>query len=171
MSGYTVRTRPCYKWCSVAARRYNSVVSTPDLYRFTEAMPTALTLSPLAEDDRAAYIQHYLNAAATQTTPIFTKAALKQIVDQTHGIPKIINITCSDVLVAGLLAGEKTHFNGHGAIGVRRRGKTPFSPGAMGPGKRRRPTPRRGALDPVAIYAPDISVYDADDNCRCALCP
>lgn len=78
-----------------------------DLYLFEQALPTFLTLSPLAVEDRVAYIQHYLQSAATQTTQIFTKSALKLIVDQTHGIPKIINITCSDVLVAGLLEGEK----------------------------------------------------------------
>ncbi|PON18529.1 hypothetical protein C2W62_07450 [Candidatus Entotheonella serta] len=79
----------------------------PDLYLFEQTMPTALTLSPLAVEDRVAYILHYLQSASTQTTPIFSKGALKLIVNHTHGIPKIINITCSDVLVAGLLAGEK----------------------------------------------------------------
>jgi type II secretory pathway predicted ATPase ExeA len=79
----------------------------PDLYLFEQALPTSLTLSPLPVDDRAAYIQHYLQSASTQAAQIFTKGALKLIADHTHGIPKIINITCSDVLVAGLLAGEK----------------------------------------------------------------
>lgn len=78
----------------------------PDLSLFYEALRTALTLSPLAAGDRAAYIQHYLQSASTQATQIFTKGALKLIVDRTYGIPKIINITCSDVLMAGLLAGE-----------------------------------------------------------------
>ncbi len=79
----------------------------PGLYLFEQAMSTALTLSPLAPEDRAAYIQHYLQAASAQASPIFTKDALKRIIDHTDGIPKMINITCSDVLVAGLLAGEK----------------------------------------------------------------
>lgn len=79
----------------------------PDLYLFEQALPTSLTLSPLPVDDRAAYIQHYLQSASTQAAQVFTKGALKLIADHTHGIPKIINITCSDVLVAGLLAGEK----------------------------------------------------------------
>ncbi|ETX04431.1 MAG: hypothetical protein ETSY2_28785 [Candidatus Entotheonella gemina] len=78
-----------------------------DLYLFEQALPTFLMLSPLAAEDRAAYIQHYLQSAGAQATKIFTKGALKLIADQTHGIPNIINITCSDVLVAGLLAAEK----------------------------------------------------------------
>ncbi len=79
----------------------------PELYLFEQAMPTSLTLSPLAAEDRAAYVQHYLQSAGPQASQIFAKGALKFIIDHTHGIPKAINITCSDVLVAGLLAGEK----------------------------------------------------------------
>ncbi len=79
----------------------------PDLYLFEQALITPLILSPLAADDRMAYIRHYLQSASTQANQIFTKGALKLIVEQTHGIPKVINITCSDVLVAGLLAAEK----------------------------------------------------------------
>jgi len=79
----------------------------PSLYRFEQVLPTALTLSPLALDDRAAYIQHYLQSASTQPTQIFTNKALKLMTNHSHGIPKILNITCSDVLVAGLLTGEK----------------------------------------------------------------
>jgi len=79
----------------------------PEFYLFEQAMATSLRLFPLAAEDRAAYIQHYLQSACTQHTRIFTKRALKLIVDHTHGIPKLMNITCADILVAGLLAGEK----------------------------------------------------------------
>lgn len=79
----------------------------PDLYLFEQALPTFLTLSPLRVDDCAAYIHHYLKAASAQATKIFSKGALNLIIEHSQGIPKIINITCTDVLVAGLLAGEK----------------------------------------------------------------
>ena len=38
---------------------------------------------------------------------MFTKGAMKQIVSQAHGIPKVINIMSTDVLVAGILSGER----------------------------------------------------------------
>ncbi len=79
----------------------------PNLYLFEQALPTFLTLSPLEANDRAAYIHHYLKVASTQASKIFTKGAVNVIVEHTQGIPKVINITCTDVLVAGLLAGEK----------------------------------------------------------------
>ncbi len=79
----------------------------PALYLFEQALPTALSLSPLGADDRAAYIHHYLGAASTKASKIFTKRALNLIIEHTQGIPKVINITCTDVLVAGLMAAEK----------------------------------------------------------------
>ena len=79
----------------------------PDLQRLRQALRGSLTLSPLAAPDRLAYIEHYLQAEAAQASQIFTKGALRLIVDHTQGIPQLINIACSDVLVAGLLAGEK----------------------------------------------------------------
>jgi type II secretory pathway predicted ATPase ExeA len=79
----------------------------PHLYLFEQALPSSLMLSPLALNEQAAYIRHYLQSAAIRSTPIFTRKALKLIAEHSHGIPKIINITCSDVLVAGLLAGEQ----------------------------------------------------------------
>ena len=79
----------------------------PDLHHLAQALRAPLTLSPLAAHERVAYIEHYLQGGAAPASRIFTKGALKLIVDYTQGIPKLINIACSDVLVAGLLAGEK----------------------------------------------------------------
>ena len=79
----------------------------PDVHRLAQALRVSLTLSPLAAHDRLAYIEHYLQTGTAQAAQIFTKGALRLIVDHTQGIPQLINIACSDVLVAGLLAGEK----------------------------------------------------------------
>jgi type II secretory pathway predicted ATPase ExeA len=79
----------------------------PNLSRFEAALATALTLLPLAVEERAAYIHHYLRSASLRSTRIFTNKALKLIANHSQGIPKVINITCSDVLVAGHLAGER----------------------------------------------------------------
>lgn len=67
-----------------------------------------LTLEPLSPEESAAYVQHHLDSAAAKSLkPIFTKGALKLIIAYAQGIPKAINIMSTDVLVIGLLRGER----------------------------------------------------------------
>ncbi len=79
----------------------------PELQPLSAAVATSTPLDPLTPEQSLAYIHHHLRLAATQTSPIFSKRALQLIVDHAQGIPKVINIMCSDILMAGMLEGEK----------------------------------------------------------------
>ena len=79
----------------------------PELQQFKASIGTWTRLAPLDQEESYAYIRHHLEMASTESSPIFTKGVMKLIVDQAHGIPKVLNIICTDVLVAGLLRGER----------------------------------------------------------------
>ncbi|MDH3598815.1 MAG: AAA family ATPase [Candidatus Tectomicrobia bacterium] len=80
--------------------------SMPELQQFKASIGTLTRLAPLDQEESFAYIRHHLEMASTELSPIFTKGVMKLIVEQAHGIPKVLNIICTDVLVAGLLRGE-----------------------------------------------------------------
>lgn len=78
----------------------------PELQQFKASIGTLTRLAPLDQEESLAYIRHHLDIASTESSPVLTKGVMKLIAEQAHGIPKVLNIICTDVLVAGLLRGE-----------------------------------------------------------------
>ena len=74
---------------------------------FQLGMARAVDLAPLTRDQSLAYIHHCLKQATPEPRTVFSKSALNLMVKHARGIPQVINIICADVLVAGLLQGEK----------------------------------------------------------------
>ncbi len=58
-------------------------------------------ISPLTPAESMAYIHHRLAKAIMTRSPVFTPGALKRIVKQARGIPRMINILCDNALIAG----------------------------------------------------------------------
>ena len=56
---------------------------------------------PFSREESLAYIHHRLAKVAINDDPIFTKGALKKIVRQAKGIPRMINILCDNALITG----------------------------------------------------------------------
>ncbi|GIX47999.1 MAG: hypothetical protein KatS3mg131_2210 [Candidatus Tectimicrobiota bacterium] len=59
------------------------------------------TLQPLTPEESLAYIRHRLAKVTTSPTPIFSKRALKCIVEHARGTPRLLNILCTNALIAG----------------------------------------------------------------------
>jgi general secretion pathway protein A len=78
----------------------------PELQQFKASIGTLIRLAPLDQEESLAYIRHHLDMASTESSPVLTKGVMKLIAEQAHGIPKVLNIICTDVLVAGLLRRE-----------------------------------------------------------------
>jgi general secretion pathway protein A len=56
---------------------------------------------PLTPAESMAYIHHRLAKVALRRGPIFTAGALKRIVKQAKGVPRVINILCDNALISG----------------------------------------------------------------------
>src|SRR5215813_5606347 len=59
------------------------------------------TIVPLTEAESGAYIRHRLAKVALPGRPVFTRRALKCIVHGAHGVPRLVNILCTNALVTG----------------------------------------------------------------------
>ena len=66
-----------------------------------------LTLLPLTSQESLAYIHHRLAKVTKEDTPIFTEMALRRIIRHAKGIPRVLNILCTNALIAGVAAQQK----------------------------------------------------------------
>jgi general secretion pathway protein A len=60
------------------------------------------TITPLTRSQSLAYIRHRLAKCTTGAAPIFTEGALMRIAKKSGGNPRLINLLCDNVLIAGL---------------------------------------------------------------------
>ena len=60
------------------------------------------TLLPFSDRQSLDYIEHRLNKAGGSSASVFTRGALRGIVEHAKGIPRVINILCDNALVNGL---------------------------------------------------------------------
>ncbi len=59
------------------------------------------TLSPLSDEESLAYIEHRLAKVAMTHDALFTKGALRRIIKQGKGVPRVLNILCTNALIQG----------------------------------------------------------------------
>jgi general secretion pathway protein A len=58
-------------------------------------------IAALTAEESLAYVEHRLAKVALAEAPIFTKGALKLIIDKANGTPRTLNILCTNALIAG----------------------------------------------------------------------
>ena len=73
-----------------------------ELRQLKQRIAVRAILSPLKRNESLEYIHHRLAKAGGDAKTIFTKGALKRIIDHSEGIPRKINIVCDNALVTGL---------------------------------------------------------------------
>src|SRR6266704_2500373 len=59
------------------------------------------TIVPLTDAESFAYIHNRLAKVALPGRPVFTRGALKRIVREAQGVPRLLNILCTQALVTG----------------------------------------------------------------------
>jgi len=59
------------------------------------------TISPLTNEESRNYIIYRLAKVVTVDEPLFTRGALREIVKQAKGTPRVINILCTNALIHG----------------------------------------------------------------------
>jgi type II secretory pathway predicted ATPase ExeA len=56
-------------------------------------------MKPLGREDTSAYVEHRLSLAGAGGRELFSRAALEAIYELTHGIPRLVNTLCDNVLL------------------------------------------------------------------------
>ena len=79
-------------------------LDSPELRQLRQRISVRWGLHPLTASETRAYVRHRLQVAAGVERDLFTDGALREIHRRTHGIPRLVNVLCDRVLLAGYVA-------------------------------------------------------------------
>jgi general secretion pathway protein A len=80
---------------------FEEILNLYELRQLKQRIVIRSTIIPLSDKESMAYINHRLEKAAVNGSPVFTKGALKRIVKEAKGIPRYLNILCDNALITG----------------------------------------------------------------------
>jgi general secretion pathway protein A len=78
---------------------FDEKLERPELRQLKQRIAVRAVVRPLTEAEGIRYIQHRLAMAGVPDRVIFTLGAIRQIVKEAQGIPRLINILCDNALV------------------------------------------------------------------------
>jgi len=79
----------------------NTLLDEPRLKAFKQRIALRATICPLTPKESQAYIEHRVNLASHTGNALFTKDAIKLLVQEAQGIPRRLNILCDNALITG----------------------------------------------------------------------
>src|SRR5262249_27539735 len=79
----------------------------PPLRPFTKGKVTRVTLTPLTYPESVTYIRHRLHQAGAVDSPVFARGAMRHMARYARGIPRVMNVLCTNMLTAGFEARQK----------------------------------------------------------------
>ncbi len=80
---------------------FEEILNLHELRQLKQRIVLRSTITPLSEKESTAYIKHRLEKAALNGSPVFTRGAMKRIVKEAKGIPRVLNILCDNALITG----------------------------------------------------------------------
>ncbi len=83
----------------VGQPEFENKLNLPELRELKQRIASSCRIGALQPDESHAYIQHRLTKASSFHNQVFTKDALKRIVKEARGIPRIINVVCDNALI------------------------------------------------------------------------
>ncbi|MGO9372843.1 MAG: ExeA family protein [Syntrophobacteraceae bacterium] len=82
----------------VGQPEFESKLNLPELRELKGRIASSCHIDTLRPDESLAYIKHRLTKVSSFHNPVFTKDALKLIVEEARGIPRTINVLCDNAL-------------------------------------------------------------------------
>ena len=81
---------------------FEKMLNCHELRQLKQRVAIHTIISPLKANESLAYIRHRLaRVALSPNASVFTKSAMKMIIREAKGIPRLINILCDNALIAG----------------------------------------------------------------------
>jgi general secretion pathway protein A len=78
---------------------FDKLLNRHELRQLKQRIAVRSTIAPLSTKESAAYINYRLAKAGNKDTVFFTPGALKRILCQARGIPRLLNILCDNALI------------------------------------------------------------------------
>jgi general secretion pathway protein A len=88
----------------IGQSEFEEILDRYELRQLKQRIAIRSIITPLPPDESLAYIKHRLAKAGLKgdhVYSVFTKSALQLIIQQSKGIPRIINILCDNALITG----------------------------------------------------------------------
>ncbi|MCP5006325.1 MAG: AAA family ATPase [Planctomycetes bacterium] len=80
---------------------FEKMLEKRELRQLKQRIAVRSTLSPLTKKESVEYIRHRLAVVGAADAGVFTKGAVKLIVNKANGIPRTLNILCDNALITG----------------------------------------------------------------------
>jgi general secretion pathway protein A len=91
----------------VGQPEFEDMLNRNELRQLKQRVAIKTTILPLTKKECAEYIQHRLTKASLNGTNQFTPSAVKKIIAESKGIPRLINVLCDNALITGFGYQEK----------------------------------------------------------------
>lgn len=82
-----------------AQPEFEKLLARNELRQLKQRIAVKATILPLSSDESMSYIRHRLAKADVRVEAIFTTSAMRLIVRQAKGIPRVINMLCDNSLI------------------------------------------------------------------------
>ena len=79
-------------------------LDSPELRQLRQRISVRWGLNPLTAKETREYVRHRVHVAAGAERDLFSAAALRAIYKRTQGVPRLVNVLCDRVLLAGYVA-------------------------------------------------------------------
>lgn len=107
LSNFQVGSRTPLQCFLLGQPQFRTTLAMPELEQLRQRVTASYHLGPLSMDETRFYIEHRLHMAGWNRDPEFADEAFQQIFDYTKGVPRLINMLCSRLLLYGFL--EELH--------------------------------------------------------------
>jgi general secretion pathway protein A len=85
----------------VGQPEFEETLKRQELRQLKQRIAIKTTILPLTREESRAYIQHRLTKASLNGSKVFTQSALRKIIAESQGIPRLINVLCDNALITG----------------------------------------------------------------------
>jgi hypothetical protein len=85
----------------VGQPEFEETLKRKELRQLQQRIAIKATISPLTNKECMEYVQHRMTKASLNGTKVFTQSAIKKIIAESQGIPRLINVLCDNALITG----------------------------------------------------------------------
>ena len=85
----------------VGQPEFDETLKRKELRQLQQRISIKATISPLTNKECMEYVQYRMSKASLNGSKVFTQSAIKKIIAESQGIPRLINVLCDNALITG----------------------------------------------------------------------
>jgi general secretion pathway protein A len=107
LSNLETSTQKLLQIVLVGQPEFEAKLNAQALRQLKQRLVIRATIAPLTAEESRDYILYRLAKVRPVGDPIFTRGALQAIITQAQGIPRVLNILCTNALIQGFVYGRR----------------------------------------------------------------